>query len=216
METKAFKFEVKAVEDSGEFEGYASTFQNEDTYGDIIEKGAFADTLNKWKQKGKPIPVLWQHNPSEPIGITVDAYEDSKGLAVRGKLLMGIEKAREAYEALKADVLGGLSIGFNIPKDRWMYDAERNVRIIRAVNLWEYSLVTWPANEEAIITGVKQASHPDLEPLVSELKELTAALRGVASVSQHQQATLNAATSDLSSLQALIAEAKANFKQRSN
>lgn len=174
MNTKAFRFEVKSLTDEGTFEGYASTFHNTDTQGDIIEQGAFKRTLDHWTGKGKPIPVLWQHNPSEPIGITTGATEDTKGLAVQGRLLMGITRAREAFEALKHDVLGGLSIGFGIPKDGAAFDKSTNTRRIREVKLYEYSLVTWPANEEALITGVKSA---ELNGLLSELRELTALLK---------------------------------------
>lgn len=175
METRAFKFNIKQIDaDEGTFEGYASTFGNTDTYGDIIEPGAFRHTLRMWGESGKPIPVLWQHNPSEPIGITELAEEDDRGLRVRGRLLLGINRAREALEALRANVLGGLSIGFSIPDGKTTRDKETGNRRIHEARLWEYSLVTWPANEEALVTGVKAAHVETLTREITQLREILA------------------------------------------
>src|SRR5690554_2815969 len=106
---KAVRFDVKALDDAepGTFEGYASTYDLDST-GDRIMPGAFKRTLAAHVAKGRRIPVLWQHDTGQPIGYTVEAEEDARGLRVKGKLLMGLARAQEAYELLKADVLGGL------------------------------------------------------------------------------------------------------------
>jgi HK97 family phage prohead protease len=189
MLTKDFKFDIKELDaDTGVFEGYASTFGNTDSDGDVIEAGAFNRTLKAWEAKGKPIPVLWQHNPHEPIGITEAATEDSKGLAVRGRLLTGITKAREALEAAKANILGGLSIGFSIPKGATEWDAEAKVRRIKEVRLWEYSLVTFPANEEAVLTSVKaERFEESVQAFKDSVDQLTKLLRDGASAAQREQ-----------------------------
>lgn len=149
--TKDFKLEIKELSDTGEFEGYAAVFGNVDAYGDVIEPGAFKRTLDHWNRKGKPIPILWQHKPDEPIGATMTAYEDTNGLYVKGKLILDVPKAKEAYHLMKANVLGGLSIGYRTIKEQW--DGE--IRRLKEIQLYEWSPVTFPANELATYTSVK-------------------------------------------------------------
>jgi len=176
IEYKDFTFKMDDVDDEGYFTGYASTF-SEDSMGDTIMPGAFKRTLNSWAAKQRPIPVLWQHKADEPIGATIEAFEDERGLMVRGRLLMGLQRAREAFEAAKAGILGGLSIGFSIPRD----GAVRNddgTRTIKELKLFEYSFVTFPANEAAVLTGLKneQPELAEIRDLLSDIKrELRAA-----------------------------------------
>jgi len=178
--TKDFTFDVKSVTDEGVIEGYASVFDVLDDQGDIVLPGAFTRTINAWAAKGRPIPVLWQHDAFAPIGATASITEDSHGLRVRSQLVMGVQRAREAHELAKAGVLGGLSIGFSVPKlasdgqPAVVWDDERDARLFREVRLWEYSLVTFPANEAATITAVKQAPEwaVDLTAAARELREV--------------------------------------------
>lgn len=178
---KRYPLEVESVErkedDAGEFgliEGYASTWDR-DQVGDTIQRGAFARTLDHWQRKADRhrIPVLWQHFHDQPIGATVEAYEDDRGLRIKARLLLGISKAREAYEAAMAKILGGLSIGFSIPRngEEWHDDGTRTIREVR---LFEYSLVTWPANESAVLTGIKGGLDP---AILEELRGLRAEMR---------------------------------------
>ena len=76
---------IKSVSDSGEFEGYGSVFGVEDSYGDVVIRGAFAVSLAKWKEKSRLPAMLWQHNMSEPIGIYTEMREDDVGLYVKGQ-----------------------------------------------------------------------------------------------------------------------------------
>lgn len=154
VEKKRLEFiaELKAVGDdaSGEFEGYGSIFGNVDSYGDIVAKGAFADSI-----KQKMPALLWQHNPSNPIGVYTDIREDDKGLFVKGKLNLDVQQGKEAYSLLKQGALKGMSIGFMTLVDE--FDKETGIRTIKKVDLWEVSLVTFPANEKANVTSVKSA-----------------------------------------------------------
>ena len=180
--TKDFTFDVKSVSDEGVIEGYASVFDVIDEQGDIVLPGAFTRTINAWSAKGKPVPVLWQHDAFAPIGATTAISEDDHGLRIRTQLVMGVQKAREAHALADAGVLGGLSIGFSVPKlardgqPAVVWDDERDARLFREVRLWEYSLVTFPANEDAVITSVK-----DLEPpeWAADLTEAARDLRAV-------------------------------------
>ena len=81
--------------------------------------------------------------------------EDAKGLRVKGKLCLEVDKGKEAHALLKMGALNGLSIGF-ISK-QWAYDRETEVRTLTEVDLWEVSLVTFPANDKARVTNVKSA-----------------------------------------------------------
>lgn len=185
--TKDFTFDVKSVTDEGVIEGYASVFDVIDEQGDIVLPGAFTRTINAWNAKGKPVPVLWQHDAFAPIGATTGITEDGHGLRVRAQLAMGVQKAREAHELAAAGVLGGLSIGFSVPKlasdgqPAIVWDDERDARLFREVRLWEYSLVTFPANEAAVITSVKEAGPPEWAT------DLTAAARELRAVLDHRE-----------------------------
>src|ERR1700754_5362483 len=105
--------EVKALGDDGTFEGYGSIFKNVDSYGEVVEPGAFTASLVDARQKGRSIKMLWQHDPSQPIGVWGEMAEDSKGLYVKGRLLKDkVPQATAAYELLKEGALDGLSIGY--------------------------------------------------------------------------------------------------------
>ena len=154
MEFKALKFDESNVNlEKRTFMGYASTFGNVDQVGDIIESGAFKKSIRERGPKGSnQIKVLWQHN--EPLGIPLEMYEDEKGLYVEGK----VSKTRlgdEALELMKDGVVDKMSIGFSIPKGKMEWDDKTGVRKIKEVKLFEFSPVTFPANEQASITGMK-------------------------------------------------------------
>lgn len=147
-------FDCKALDESGQFEGYASVFGTQDYDGDVIVQGAFTNTLSRYREKGKMPKMLWQHDVREIVGCWDEMHEDDRGLYVKGRLLMDVQKGREAYSMLKAGCLDGMSIGFNI---REAVPSERRSqgRVIEEVDLWEVSLVTWGANPDALVTNVK-------------------------------------------------------------
>lgn len=145
---------IKSVSDSGEFEGYGSVFGVEDSSSDVVVRGAFTATLEKWKAKSRLPAMLWQHNMSEPIGIYTEMREDDIGLYVKGRLLIDADPlAKRAHAHMKAGSLSGMSIGYML--DDYEYDKEKGVWILKAIDLWEVSLVTFPANDDARITDVK-------------------------------------------------------------
>src|ERR1044072_5764284 len=116
--TRTVPFHVKEISASGKFSGYASVFDNLDYYRDVVRRGAFVETLAKWKELGAFPPVLWQHDSYCPIGPHTEMREDEKGLYVEGELLIADEdsnpEARKAYGLLKRKVIRGMSIGFDI------------------------------------------------------------------------------------------------------
>jgi hypothetical protein len=153
-------FEIKAdqLKEDGTFSGMASTFGGEpDAQNDIIEKGAFTETLKTNGYKGRGIKMLWQHDYRAPIGKWMSLEENSKGLAVVGKLTRGVKQADEAYFLMKDGALDGLSIGFGIDEDGYDIDNKTKCRRLRKINLWEISPVTFGSNANARITNVKSA-----------------------------------------------------------
>lgn len=146
-------FELKSLKDDGSFEGYGSVFGVKDSYDDIVAPGAFADSLAAHKSAGTLPALLWQHRSGEPIGIYTDMSEDSIGLKVAGQLALKTARGAEAYELLKMKAISGLSIGFATREDS--YDRVTGIRTLKRVDLWEVSLVTFPANDAARIQGVK-------------------------------------------------------------
>lgn len=152
-QTLAFAFEVKAAREDGTIEGYGSVFGVRDGYSDVVAAGAFKASLAAHKAAGTMPAMLWQHNVTEPIGKWTDMVEDERGLYVRGQLALETVRGREAYALLKMGALNGASIGFNTRQ--WTYDAASDVRTLTQVDLGEVSIVTFPANGKARITGVK-------------------------------------------------------------
>ncbi len=152
-ETRAYVLEIRATADDGTVEGYGSVFGVKDSYDDVIEPGAFKASLMAHKAAGTMPAMLWQHDPSEPIGVWSEMTEDTTGLKIKGKLALETVRGREAHALLKMGALNGLSIGFVATAKS--YNDRDGTRTISAIDLWEVSLVTFPANQSARVTGVK-------------------------------------------------------------
>ncbi|MDE9553718.1 HK97 family phage prohead protease, partial [Xenorhabdus bovienii] len=147
---------MKSVSDSGEFEGYGSVFGLKDSTDDIVLPGAFANTLKLWKEKGSLPALLWQHRMDEPIGIYTEMKEDETGLYLKGRLLIEDDPlARRAHAHMKAGSLSGLSIGYVLKDGE--YDRTKAAFLLKDLDLWEVSLVTFPANDNARVSNVKSA-----------------------------------------------------------
>lgn len=150
MLTKNLEFKSQTVDmDARTFEGYAATWDL-DSVGDIIRPGAFQKSIQEAFPK-KRIKMLWQH--SQPLGMPLEMREDTIGLYVKGKVSKTI-LGDEALELMRDEVVDRMSIGFMIPQGKSAYN-EQGQRIISEVKLMEFSPVTFPANEHAAITGVK-------------------------------------------------------------
>ena len=158
--------EIKSLKETGEFEGYGSTFGGEpDSYGDVIAPGAYAESLDSHKAKGTMPKLFWQHNSDEPIGKWLEAKEDAHGLLMRGKLNMSVQRGREAHSLLKEGDIDGLSIGYRIKE--YSVDTESGVWTLQKLDLIEVSVVSVGANESAVVQSVKaaKAAHDLLERL---------------------------------------------------
>lgn len=153
LDHRIVPFELKALgEDDATFEGYASVFGVVDAYADVVAAGAFKRSLKEWKAKKLAPAMLWQHDPGQPTGVWDELHEDDHGLSVKGRLAP-TQLGRDVCALLKMGALSGLSIGFRTRKSK--VDDETGIRTLVDIDLWEVSIVTFPANDPARITGVK-------------------------------------------------------------
>jgi uncharacterized protein len=157
METKTFEFNVKAAAETNTFEGYASVFGNVDRQGEIVQAGAFKNSI------GRTVPVLYQHD--EPIGKSLEMREDAHGLYVKAKI-SETPRGKEVMTLIKDGVLSKMSIGYAVK------DAENSPagKLLKDLDLMEFSVVSFPANEEAAITGAKKYDPKDFEPRSYRIK----------------------------------------------
>ena len=131
--------------------GYASVFNVVDNHNDVVIRGAFQDSIKEF-EAGKIIPILWQHYQDRPIGLIEKIEEDDHGLYISGRILNDVTQGKEAMSLIKSQVICGFSIGYNVSNYKLDYDTD--IRLIYKIDLWEISVVTFPANAETLITAV--------------------------------------------------------------
>ena len=162
LEYKFCKFtDLDTDLEKGVFEGYASTYGNADLVKDIIQEGAFAKSCER-KPKTK---LLYQHDKKEVLGIG-EVKSDSQGLYIKGYLNLEVQRAREVRSLMQQGALDSMSVGFEIP------DPQQNIertaeggRIFKYCELKEVSIVTFPANPEALIQSVKSLDIDSLKTI---------------------------------------------------
>lgn len=145
-------FEVKQIDDSDDeffrFEGLASTFGNVDLVNDIVLRGAFKDSLVE-----KTPVILWQHKSDSPLGMPEEIRETEQGLFLKAKLPKADTfVAGRVIPQIKVGSISTMSIGFRIVEREFN---DEGIRLLKKVDLLEVSLVTFPANELAKVTGFK-------------------------------------------------------------
>lgn len=171
MNTKACAVKVKTGPDAGlaegEFIAYASVFGNKDSYGDVVQPGAFADTLAAWDAKDIPIPLLWGHNTADPdfnLGEVVEAAEDFHGLKVHGRLDLESPKSAQVYRLLKSGRVSQMSFAYSIVEGEWVEPVGEGKTYkdayysLKKLDLFEVSIVPIGANQETEILAVKAAA----------------------------------------------------------
>lgn len=161
--------ETLTVTEGAEIVGYASLFGACDQGGDIVTKGAYEKSLRRLQAAGRRVKMLWQHDPSEPIGIWDEVHEDEKGLYVKGRILTDVARGREAIALIEAGAIDGLSIGYRTKKATRDGEGRRH---LAELELWEVSLVTFPMLADARVGAKGETLDADV------LRELAAALRG--------------------------------------
>ena len=157
MERLYKSFELKAGE-NGIVEGYASTWtKTPDSYGDIVIKGAFTETLKKRKATGHPFPLCFNHDFEQIIGAVFEAEEDDYGLKISASFL-NIPAAQEKRELVKEGIVWQFSFAYSVLGSEAPTEEEKKQGIyqkLTKLDLYEVSLVPVPANQTAIVTEVK-------------------------------------------------------------
>lgn len=152
----------------GSFAGYGAVFGNVDSYGDVIQPGAFAGSLARRKMENRPLPPLYYMHgqagghPNEPIGVFDVMREDANGLWCEGRIAgldpgMETEKGKWILSLLRNGAISGMSIGYFVrPGGSAKADGKNGaVRLLTDVEVVEVSLVDTPANPSALVTRVK-------------------------------------------------------------
>ncbi|MEA2907237.1 MAG: uncharacterized protein QOI12_4624 [Alphaproteobacteria bacterium] len=148
------------IDADGTVEGYASLFGEVDQARDMVMAGAFRETL---RLRGiRRVPMLFQHDPAEPVGVWLELREDQRGLFARGRLIPEVARGRELYALLRAGAIDGLSIGFRTVKGR--VDPRSRIRKLDQIELWEISVVTFPLLAGARVQAVKRLPYGGAAP----------------------------------------------------
>lgn len=158
------------VQDNAVIEGYASLFGAKDQGGDLVSKGAYAASLTKAAEDGRKVKMLWQHDPAQPIGVWDEVREDGRGLWVKGRLLDATQRGREAAALIAAGAIDGLSIGYRVVRAG---KTEDGLRLLKELELWEVSLVTFPMLPSARVAAKAEDTAED-----GLMRDVAAAFRG--------------------------------------
>ena len=159
MEHKYKEFPMQKSEgDAGTISGYFSTYDRiPDSYGDVIAKGAFTETIQKRKESGHPFPLCWNHDLNMIIGSVdpADIEDTDKGPLMTAKFFNS-ELAQEKREIVKSGVVFQFSYAYDI-LEAGPTELEDGVRAneLRKLDLFEISIVPIPANQNAVMTEVK-------------------------------------------------------------
>lgn len=173
LERKFARFgDALEVEDGCVISGYASLFGAVDQGNDVVEAGAYAASLTALTAKGTKVKMLWQHDPTQPIGIWDEVREDARGLWVKGRLLESVAKGREAAALIEAGAIDGLSIGYRTKKT---IKNTKGQRLLKELELWEVSLVTFPMLPSARVAG--KSEHAEFDRSLRDMAAVFAGAR---------------------------------------
>lgn len=163
---------VRIEQDGAVIAGYASLFGEVDQGGDVVAAGAYAASLKALATEGRRVKMLWQHDPALPIGVWDEVREDARGLWVKGRILESTQKGREAAALIAAGAIDGLSIGY---RTRRAAKDEKGRRVLKELELWEVSLVTFP-----MLPSARVAAKGDGPGAGDAFRDLAAVLRDAA------------------------------------
>ena len=203
-----------SVNDEGIFEGYLSTYDDVDSYGTYFIPGAWDKSIERFNS-GEVIPVLWSHDRSKPIGKFTELKSDEKGLWGRGKLTLEDPQAKIAYAHMKDGSVMGLSVGFELDYDNVIYNRLLDALGIAEADLFECSVVVFPANSNAKITNFKSQNHDHgenkMEGSIAEtIEKMNAAIENLRTAQTAQN------DAEISKRDAEISDLKKQIAQLSN
>lgn len=182
--------------EEGQFLAYASTWtRTPDSYGDVVAKGAFTETITEWKDGGLALPILFGHDMVDPfsnLGAALELSEDDRGLLVKGQFDLENPKAKQVYRMLKGRRINQLSFAYDVLEDAIVEVPKADgdmqpVRELRKLKLYEVSIVPIGANQDTEVLAVKAnaealkagrtISSKNLESLVSARDAIDAVIK---------------------------------------
>lgn len=196
---------VKAGPDDGLKEGefivYASTFTREpDSYGDVVAKGAFLDTIAEWKASGNTLPGLYGHRFDDPdyfVSSASDMGEDDHGWWIKGEFDMDSPKGPQVYRLVKGRRLNQLSFAFDTLEEGPVeLEDGRKANELRKLKVYEYSHVPIGANQDTSVVAVKAIAD-----------EITGGLKAGRAISAKNESELRSAHAAIGKVLASLGDA---------
>ena len=186
MNYKTKQFDIKSVSDTGELTGYFSTYQPvADSYGDCVAPGCFTETIKAWAEKGKHIPLVWNHNMDDPELIIgqVDKIEDGEYGPLMTAHFYDTPKAQAARNLMKEGSVYQFSYAYSIDSARKPNENEKAVdpninQVLEAVSLMEITITPTPAQPLAEMVSVK-AGRRNSKKDADAIREAITLLQGV-------------------------------------
>lgn len=173
-------FELKANE-AGSISGFFSTYDKEpDSYGDIIDPGAFTETIKKREESGHPFPLCWNHDFSAVIGAVDSVKDTEKGPFIEAHFL-DTQLAQDVRKMLQSGAVYQFSFAYDVLGDRAPTQEEQEkgvMNVLTKVDVFEISVVTVPANQNAVATEVKSGrrNNKSDEATIKEIIKLAQSL----------------------------------------
>lgn len=186
MNYKTKQFDIKSVTDTGELVGYFSSYQPvADSYGDCVAPGCFTETIKAWEEKGKHIPLVWNHNMDDPELIIgqVDKIEDDEYGPLMTAHFYDTPKAQAARNLMKEGSVYQFSYAYSIDSARKPDENEKaadpNInQVLEAVSLMEITITPTPAQPLAEMVSVK-AGQRNSKKDADAIREAITLLQGV-------------------------------------
>ena len=169
---------IKSADDTGTISGYFSTYDRiPDSYGDVIAKGAFTETIRKRKESGHPFPLCWNHDLNQIIGsVDPDNIEATEKGPLMTASFFNTPLAQEKREIVKSGVVYQFSFAYDVLDQGPAEDIKANE--LRELDLFEVSIVPIPANQNAVMTDVK-AGRRNSKKDADAIREAITLLQGV-------------------------------------
>lgn len=170
-----------------ELDFYAAAFNSMDTHGSILDAKAFDAWLPKFYGAGQALKLSFNHaailddtDPTNVIGYASadpqHVWVDDFGLRISGVLNTSTEKGKAVEWQVEQGLLKGASLAFEFSPENVQFNAD-NRRIMSVDSVLEAGLVPHPANQAAVLLGMKSQGmgETDMSKLfmsVSEFKEV--------------------------------------------
>lgn len=138
-----------SADEAGIVTGRAAVWGSENSNGVIFEAGAFKD----WLDSGQRPAFLWQHDDTRPIGVVKSVDDGKDGLTFRAKITAGTPDGDAALAFLKDGAINGVSMGVMASETE---EAPGGAIRVTKGELWELSLVTFPAEKGARVASVSK------------------------------------------------------------